>query len=375
MDFKDNETIQNFIKKHEIPVRWVRTKGFLGYDIWYEKKDGYWNIDVYPGLFRQETYILFALASILRREQPWFPLLNKSDFNRLVDEYIKAHLNIGDSFYEYIYTAVSGFYDGFCFLFEAQYLLSEKYISEDDFVQYKKEIRIRCATESSFFYYLCCLAVLRTNYVAVDKDYGEIIKDGHSRYIELIDIAESCIKNKIFKFEDIYAVFKKFHENLHSHIEKTKIKKNLNNDEAEIMNSEFMYDVALSFAGQDRKVAKELASLLKDKNVKVFYDEFEKSKIWGKDLYQYLSEIYQDKAQYCCIFLSKHYVDSSWAKLELKASQARAFEEVSEYMLPVRLDFTEVPGILNTTAYIDLNNSSLNEVAELLEQKINESKL
>jgi hypothetical protein len=48
---------------------------------------------------------------------------------------------------------------------------------------------------------------------------------------------------------------------------------------------EFDYDLALSFAGEDRPVAESLAGLLRDDGVRVFYDAYEKAALWGKDLY------------------------------------------------------------------------------------------
>ena len=67
---------------------------------------------------------------------------------------------------------------------------------------------------------------------------------------------------------------------------------------------QYEYDVALSFAGEDRQHAEELANLLESIGYKVFYDKYEQSRLWGKDLYAHLSSIYKDKARYCVMFLS-----------------------------------------------------------------------
>ena len=45
------------------------------------------------------------------------------------------------------------------------------------------------------------------------------------------------------------------------------------------------FDIALSFAGEDRSWAEKLATLLKARGVRVFYDEFFQSTLWGKNLY------------------------------------------------------------------------------------------
>ena len=67
------------------------------------------------------------------------------------------------------------------------------------------------------------------------------------------------------------------------------------------------YDVALSFAAEDRQYAKTLANLLEADGYKPFYDENELANLWGKNLYDYLSSVYKDQARYCVMFLSKHY--------------------------------------------------------------------
>ena len=130
------------------------------------------------------------------------------------------------------------------------------------------------------------------------------------------------------------------------------------------------YDVALSFAGEDRKHAKELADLLKTHGYSCFYDENELPNLWGKNLYDYLSSVYKDRARYCVMFLSKHYEQRLWTNHERQHAQARAFKENREYILPVRLDDTEIPGIPPTIGYLDLRVISIEEVYEALDKKL-----
>jgi hypothetical protein len=132
----------------------------------------------------------------------------------------------------------------------------------------------------------------------------------------------------------------------------------------------YEYDVALSFAGEDRTKAEELAEILKKVNISVFYDKYEKGALWGKDLYEHLAWVYKDAARYCIMFISEHYKRKLWTTHERKNAQARAFREQREYILPVRLDDTEIPGITGTTGYIDLRGSSCQEVADLIIQKL-----
>jgi hypothetical protein len=46
----------------------------------------------------------------------------------------------------------------------------------------------------------------------------------------------------------------------------------------------FEYDIALSFAGEQRKQVEEIAQCLEAAGVEVFYDNFSKSQLWGEDL-------------------------------------------------------------------------------------------
>lgn len=130
------------------------------------------------------------------------------------------------------------------------------------------------------------------------------------------------------------------------------------------------FDVALSFAGEDRTYVEEVANVLRQMGFKVFYDKYEAISLWGKDLYSHLREIYFNRARYTVIFISKHYKKKLWSNHERESAQARAFQEHKEYILPVRFDKTQIPGILPTTGYINLNRISPKNLAEMIKQKI-----
>ncbi len=135
-------------------------------------------------------------------------------------------------------------------------------------------------------------------------------------------------------------------------------------------NNSYEYDVALSFAGENRGYVEEVANSLKTRGVKVFYDVFEEANLWGKNLYEYLSEIYQNKARYTVMFISGFYNQKLWTNHERVSMQARAFQESREYILPVRFDDTEIPGILKTVGYINLKDKTPEELATLIEKKL-----
>ncbi|QSF46189.1 toll/interleukin-1 receptor domain-containing protein [Paenibacillus tianjinensis] len=132
----------------------------------------------------------------------------------------------------------------------------------------------------------------------------------------------------------------------------------------------YEYEVAFSFAGEDRELVDEIADQLRRMNVRVFYDMYETVSLWGKDLYTHLDEIYRNKSKYCVMFLSKYYKEKVWTNHERESAQARSFIEREEYILPIRLDDTEIPGIRRTTGYIDGSLFTASEMAGFIKRKV-----
>jgi hypothetical protein len=130
------------------------------------------------------------------------------------------------------------------------------------------------------------------------------------------------------------------------------------------------YEIALSFAGTERLIAARLAELLSEQNVRVFYDLDEQAALWGKDLYQDFQRIYRDRAKYCVVILSQAYAERLWSRHELRQAQARAFRDNREYILPLRVDDTEVPGVNPTVGYVDLRKYQLEQVRDLILEKL-----
>ncbi|WP_425569164.1 TIR domain-containing protein [Nonomuraea salmonea] len=69
--------------------------------------------------------------------------------------------------------------------------------------------------------------------------------------------------------------------------------------------SGYAYDVCLSYAGEQRAYVELVAAGLRRAGVRVFFDAYEQATLWGKDLYEHLSHIYQEAAQYCVLFLHR----------------------------------------------------------------------
>ena len=117
------------------------------------------------------------------------------------------------------------------------------------------------------------------------------------------------------------------------------------------MEKKYKYDIALSFAGEQRAYVEELALYLKKNNISVFYDYFEQVNLWGKDLTEKLEQIYANEARYCVIFISEEYAKKGWTCHERAAAAQRMLEcrtKSIDYILPVKFDETKIPAIFNT---------------------------
>jgi hypothetical protein len=137
---------------------------------------------------------------------------------------------------------------------------------------------------------------------------------------------------------------------------------------------QFEYDVALSFASEDRAVAEEFANLLSDKSIKNFLDEYQAGALWGKDMLDHLVNIYSRKARYCVMFISQYYPLKKWTEVERTSLQESALRDANEYFLLIRLDDIKVPGITEVTGYRDLRQHSMESIVNLLEQKLTQTK-
>jgi hypothetical protein len=94
----------------------------------------------------------------------------------------------------------------------------------------------------------------------------------------------------------------------------------------------------------------------------------------GSDFVTHLAELYRTKARYCVILLSRHHPLKSWTRAERTAAQQHALRDASEYIFPVQLDDSEVPGAAQAAGYTDLRQHSLEVIADLLEGKRAESR-
>ena len=130
------------------------------------------------------------------------------------------------------------------------------------------------------------------------------------------------------------------------------------------------YEVALSFAGEQRVYVEEVARVLQSRGISVFYDKFETVRLWGKHLAEELQSVYEGRASLAVMFISTDYVEKTWPRHERRALLSRAVSEREEYVLPVRFDDVEVPGLSGDLDYLRAADHSPAELAAMIGERL-----
>jgi hypothetical protein len=141
---------------------------------------------------------------------------------------------------------------------------------------------------------------------------------------------------------------------------------------SDLISKNYEYKVAISFAREQRAIAESIARCIQEGGGgPVFYDKDEKAKLWGKDLYEHLADIYCNMAEYCIVISSKEYLEKEWTVHERKSAQARALQNKGqEYILPIDFDGTKLPGLLSTIGYLSFTHEGVRGICDAFLQKI-----
>jgi len=100
------------------------------------------------------------------------------------------------------------------------------------------------------------------------------------------------------------------------------------------------YDVAISFAEEDRNIAAALECGLELLKIKAYYYPEKSSETIGYNLNDVLPRLYKDEAHYAVIILSEHYPKKKFCQVELKAISERMKSQQDRYLVIVKTDET-----------------------------------
>lgn len=130
------------------------------------------------------------------------------------------------------------------------------------------------------------------------------------------------------------------------------------------------FDVAVSFAGEDRDYVEDYVERLKAAGVRVFYDNDFASDMWGEDLVEYFDQVFRLRSRFAVIFVSSSYAEKMWTRHERRSALARGLKETDPYVLPIKLDETTLDGLRPTLAYLDARRFGLDGIVKLTLEKL-----
>lgn len=127
----------------------------------------------------------------------------------------------------------------------------------------------------------------------------------------------------------------------------------------------YKYDVAISFAGENRKIAEKLVASLKakDERLSVFYDKDHKAYLWGKDVKEFNS-IYSSDARYVIPIISEYYIKKDWPRHEFAVASKEAKKRKGEFILPLRVDDACLVGLHDDVSYMDIRKDKISHIVD-----------
>lgn len=105
---------------------------------------------------------------------------------------------------------------------------------------------------------------------------------------------------------------------------------------------EYLYEIAISFAGENRELARFIAQNLEKLDVTVFFDEQFEANFLGKAWTKEFAKIFGEKSKYVVCLLDHHHEKKIWPTFEREHFAPRIAEES---VIPIYLDDTKFVGI------------------------------
>ena len=130
------------------------------------------------------------------------------------------------------------------------------------------------------------------------------------------------------------------------------------------------YQVALSFAGEQRDYVEEVARCIQSRSIATFYDGFELVPLWGRSGTESFHEAFAQHSAYVVMFISQAYVKKAWTRHERRSALSRMIQSQSEFILPVRFDDTPLPGLPEAVIFLRANQLTPAQLSAIIANKL-----
>jgi len=115
----------------------------------------------------------------------------------------------------------------------------------------------------------------------------------------------------------------------------------------------YEFEIAISFAGENRELARKFSEKLEIFDVSVFFDELYESNLLGRALSKHFTRIFNEDSRFVLCLLDKYHYEKIWPTFERETFRARVQDEA---IIPAYLDDTKFLGIPEDLYGFDMKN-------------------
>lgn len=132
------------------------------------------------------------------------------------------------------------------------------------------------------------------------------------------------------------------------------------------------YDIAVSFAGEQRDYVVQFVEACKARDISVFYDRDLTNEWWGKSYIREQRKVYGKNTRYFVPFISTEYLAKSIPQDEFSSAMMTAVNQGDGYVLPVLWGSVQVPSDLlhPHIHYLKADDYSPQQLADAVVQRI-----
>ncbi len=131
--------------------------------------------------------------------------------------------------------------------------------------------------------------------------------------------------------------------------------------------SKYTFDFAISYAGEDRRLAERIAAALTERGASVFYDRYFRSALLGRSLRKDLAIVYGPSTRFFVPLISKYYVAKDCTNYEWQIAKEEEKKRSAEFILPIRLDDSNLIGLHGDIGFCDLRENSMEFVESVVQ--------
>jgi hypothetical protein len=129
------------------------------------------------------------------------------------------------------------------------------------------------------------------------------------------------------------------------------------------------YDIALSYARAQDQYVKQVAYILREMNIKTFYDRDYQTELAGKYYTEEYYAIYSKYAKFAAIFLSSDYLKSDYTKVEWRAVLKKSLSEDDTFIV-LRFDDAVLPGLNESIIYLSADDFDPPQFSNVLASRV-----